>query len=302
MSPLHSGWLTTEVAALAGILDGHGLDARVTVYETGTTGLASSEAYYPGLSKGVGSPTDAQVLVYQASEVWRRLLAAKAGGAEQVGWHAWMSSGTGTYDGFGLRVVSERAADPASKATARPSWFAFQRLATLLQDAGEVRLVRPGAALLPTRAELTLRAVAGSVAGAGVFPDVLVYEIAGLSVDALGGTVLTTYSYAYVALVDPTAPGAAPLSVLATAPVGPDPSVLRLEPFTTDPAAWSIAPDLASIPSEYEEVWLPTYAWWDSIPPPSAVALPPGGKAVFEVQRGGAPLVLLSKVRLSWPE
>ncbi len=76
---------------------------------------------------------------WQASEVWRRLCGALAGGVKVAGWHAWMSGRAGPFVGCGLRdegglgdgddAIFER---DAGDSTQRLSWFAFQRLGDLV--------------------------------------------------------------------------------------------------------------------------------------------------------------------------
>ena len=237
LGPLHSGWLISDVAALAGLLDDHGLDARVTVFESGTTArFGTNNAYMVTAGKAPGTTlTDAEGQAFQADEVWRRLLAAKAGGAEQAGWHAWMASSP-TYTAFGFRKEGDTTTH-APEATARPSWFSFQRLATLVRDASTVQIVRPSD--IPDRSSLVLEA-GGTDGGVVPFPSVLVYEIEGLAIGELGGTDTSRHHYAYVALVDCTVSDADPISINVQAPTGDAPDVLSLEPFTTTPEDWAI--------------------------------------------------------------
>ncbi len=281
---LNAGWLVSEVQELAHVLESAGVSGRITVYETGVTALADPPTgHAPYIPAGVDARD------FQAADVWRRLLAARAGGAEQVGWHAWMSVG-GNFAGFGLRTDTEPSDQPAKDSTARSAYFAFHRLAWFLSDA-EVRLVLPAGIELRSSYALT-RPADGGISGAGVFSGALVFEAVGATMGTIRGRNLEDHIYAYIFLADPT-DAAATLTRTVRSAGGGDPDAVVIEPFAPIPDDWVLP---APVP---DETTLPTYDLWESITDPVPLAIGTGG-TVMEARPGHPPLLILSRGPLEW--
>lgn len=294
LGPLHAGWLAVEVDWLGQLLESYGLDGRVTVFETGTSAIPDGAIFLPDGATDTAS--------FQAAEVFRRLLATWVGGGERMGWHAWMSTGAGEYQGFGLRKDSQPSESDAGVAEGRASWFALHRLSTWFASASSLRLVRPDldAEPFPAREELVLEAPtsADAFAGEAVFPNpgVLVFELRGPTLGTVGTVDLSTYDYAYVVLVDPvTRDGSS--RVVELQRDGDDPEAFELEPFVVDPA-----PYLEDPPDDVDpELWLPRYRVFESMAEPVPVAVPSSGAAAVEVLPGGPPLIIVARHPLRWP-
>jgi hypothetical protein len=125
---------------------------------------------------------------FQAFKVWRRLGGALASRAWLASWHSWMAGGSDVYLTFGLREDSGGEDAPSTEALPRPSWFAFQRLASQLANVCGGRMVLPDTR---NRAELLLRTQRGPVDPLVVFE----YDL---------DTALP-FRFAYLVLADPLA-------------------------------------------------------------------------------------------------
>lgn len=108
----------------------------VSVMETGTSAIAG-QCFFPA---SLASLTPEE---FQAREVVRRLGGALASGARLVGWHSWMAGDTAQFAGHGLREDTQAEDAPAFLAEQRLSWFAFQRLASLLGHTESGGMVLP---------------------------------------------------------------------------------------------------------------------------------------------------------------
>jgi hypothetical protein len=128
---------------------------------------------------------------FQAFEVWRRLGGALASRASGGSWHSWMAGNSGTYRGFGLRRDTGPENAPASAATPRKSWFAYQRLTEQLGEVASGGMVFPDS---PSRS--TLQRDLHSSAAPGVVDPLVIFEY------RLGSG---TWPWAYLVLADPLA-------------------------------------------------------------------------------------------------
>lgn len=276
---LHAGWLITEIAAAADILEAHGLPGRVTVFESAASSdrsLGYQVAPGKGDEDGI---TETEALEFQANDVWRRLLSAAAAGSERPSHHPWTET-VDTWAGCGLRRPPALEASAAA-CTARPAWFAFHRAGLLLRDSGPARLVIPDR--VPGRTTLVLLADLPNEPWKDV--PVLAFEIPDLGVDRIGELNIAELRHAYVLLVDPTADSKDTFVVEVHAPSGGLDRVQQMEPWTSDPADWLVAP---SDPDE-----LPRYLVTDAIVfTPRSFASASGG--VVELRRGDPVVVLLA--------
>ena len=99
-------------------------DFVITALETGCPAVGNEDnSLPPGFDSHVH---------FQAFEVWRRLGGALASSAVAAGWHDWMSPQSGGFAAFGLRADTGAEDSPTEFAFPRDSWFAYQRLASLL--------------------------------------------------------------------------------------------------------------------------------------------------------------------------
>lgn len=295
IGPLHAGWLAIEVDWLRRLLEAHGLDGRVTVYETGTSGKeAEAEGYIPSSASSPAS--------FQASEVFRRLLGSWLGGGERMGWHSWMAAGA-TYAGFGLRKDTQEPEHSASEAAARSAFFAVNRLGAFFASASAVRLVRPDLDSTPFPARedlvLTVPTAASVFAGEDVFPNpgVFVFELEAPTFGIITSVDLSAHRYAYVVMVDPATRDTSSHVVEMLAEEG-DAEAFQIEPFVDDPA-----PFLEAVPADVDpELWLPRYDLAGSIAVPDHLPIPSPGGAVVELVAGGRPVIIAARERLRWPE
>lgn len=80
---------------------------------------------------------------FQGASVWMRLAVAMAAGADIVGWHTWMARLPSEFAGYGLRRDLHSPFLDVSVAEARPSWYAFRRMARFFGGATSVRRLLP---------------------------------------------------------------------------------------------------------------------------------------------------------------
>lgn len=117
--------LITELSSLRALLDGAGLGgADLTVFESGVS-CDSTVSYVP---------TGAISERFQAEEVWRRLAAAQAGGADIAGWHPWSTNywtSQITDNEMGLRITPAAPSGTSSAAYLfqHAAWHAYAALA-----------------------------------------------------------------------------------------------------------------------------------------------------------------------------
>ncbi|MCK6507194.1 hypothetical protein L6R53_28125 [Myxococcota bacterium] len=294
VGPLHAAWLMTEVAEVVGILEDLGLDGKVTVTESSASGQRG-KGYQVAPGRAPGDVTEEEAEAFQAGEVWRRLLAATAGGASVAGWMPWCEL-SGDYGGNGLRRKPDERDALAQSTTARPAYFAFHRAALLLRGAETVRLRWPET--LPARSAMILPRRGDPNAG---LSPVLVFELRTPAVDRIGPTDTREMAWAYVLMVDPTAPDTTAHRVELQSATGSLGGVLRLEPWAGDVEAWAqknpYGEEVIDGDPELEarrKTWLVQYDLVGSIP---ALLFPfPGATtaSAVEVSRGEPPLVFLS--------
>lgn len=116
--------LIDQLGQLRAVLDEAGLsEALLTLFETG----ASSDPNISTIPRHYDSDT------FQAAEVWRRLGAAWAGGADVAGWHPWTNMPGGSdYQDMGLRVALDDYDQGATALTQKRSWMAYSTFTSLL--------------------------------------------------------------------------------------------------------------------------------------------------------------------------
>ncbi|MCK6507491.1 hypothetical protein L6R53_29685 [Myxococcota bacterium] len=294
LGPLSGLWLAMEVRALSDLLLSHGLDGSVTVFETGVGADDAAETYVPE-TEGVG-PLDGglgPLEQNQANEVFRRILMAAVGGADQMGWHTWMSQG-GAFSGYGLRVNSGPDDDPAGNSSARAAFFAFSRLAAFFRDVTELRLLEPDPIPTRTRDQLHWDYTTGRAGLADLEqPAVWVFELRGATFGTIRGRDLSGHSYSYVVLSDPTLTGTEPVTVRLL----PEASSRIAEPVQVQ--SHPVEPSSTwQLPNPDPTLTLPTYDLEGSLP--RVADLPGTGRGVFELvaEHRFMPVIVASRVRL----
>jgi hypothetical protein len=155
---------------------------QIRVSETGCSATGRVRDLPPGFT---------DLATFQAFEVWRRVAGALASIARVASWHSWVAGKEGEYAGFGLRHDGQDEGACASSSLPRPSWFAYQRLASLLGNVGVGRMLLPE---VTDRGDLVRRLP--TLGRAVVFE----YELA----DPVG------FRYAYLVFLDPSVGGSSP--------------------------------------------------------------------------------------------
>ncbi|RME20980.1 MAG: hypothetical protein D6798_19180 [Deltaproteobacteria bacterium] len=126
---------------------------------------------------------------FQGISVWLRLSVAMAAGADIVGWHPWMARLPANFAGYGLRRDLHDVHEDISNAQARPSWYAFRRMAGFFSGATAVRRLLPD---LDGKHDDLL----------GAEPLALVDKIWLIEVEGAPG-LMGGHGYAYLAFIDP---------------------------------------------------------------------------------------------------
>ncbi len=145
LGPRHISHMVADAAAVRSLLDSRGFTAtQLDLLQTGTSVLDADD-HLPAWADG-----DREA--FQATEVWRRLGGALACGTTRVGLQAWMSDSgpidlsdapSREYYGMGLRADAAKPMASARWAIQRPSWFAFQRFASILGTVTSGELLHP---------------------------------------------------------------------------------------------------------------------------------------------------------------
>ncbi|NOY24673.1 MAG: hypothetical protein GXP62_02265 [Oligoflexia bacterium] len=156
--PLHISRLVYELGQVRDILDDNGFfGTEITVFESGVSAAPQADTgnYVPEALPEVAGHSAEEV--FQATEVWRRLAGAAAGGARILGWHCFEAlqpkpkeHKIPPFYGFGLRKDDD--VDDSRLAVRRLSWSCYQRFASVLTAFSECRLVLPSAADTPVSA------------------------------------------------------------------------------------------------------------------------------------------------------
>ena len=288
LGALHAGWLVTEVAQVSGLLAAHGFGSEVTVFEsTASEDEAAFQVFPDGTSPTAA--TDAQREAFQASDAWRRLLAARAAGAAKVSWHPMIENpdDDNPWKDCGLRDPTGAGAGAAEDTVARTVYFAYHRVGLLMRDTESVGLIVPTP--LPARDSLLI--LSGAPNDAFKDAPLLVFELRGLGIAMLAGRPLRELrTAAYVFLVDPTTGDTGEVEVVIRPASGSLDGAIWLEPFPDDPAAWRL-------PSTTKDA-LPRYAL------DASITLVDSGfsgdvERIVTVRRGDPPRVLLSPCILS---
>lgn len=262
----HIGYLLAEVDELKTLLVGHGIaDPTLTVFEGG---VAVESDFVPVLmADGVPTATTIDPDHFQAHEVWRRLGGALASHASIAGWHDWMSRDIATTMGsfalMGLREDGGVNTDPASAATPRYSYYAFQRLAS--------RLSR----VVSGRMRLPIATSRSALDAASADDYLVVFEY-----DLEPGHV---HSYAYLFFYDPCGP-ANGAHVTASGTSDWVPTALLVETVPYRPSASYGGGSLT----------LPTGS--GAFHYDSTISLP----TTFKVYRADPPVLILSRGPISW--
>lgn len=264
----HIGYLIQEVSQLRALLDERiSSKCHITIMETG---VAVDADFVPLVKRGLtsGSATSLERLdgdLFQSNEIWRRLGGVLASAAVSAGWHSWMSGFPEAFELMGLRVDDSRdSATYASAAHTRWSWFAFERLTSMLGDVVAGRMILPE---IESLSELSSMTKADGLV-------VLEFTL-GAASSAIG-------RYAYLVFYDPTAAAnGATVEVTAT--------------FSAIHASLvSTRVDSPPVSSGGGQITLPTgFAAFD---PDAVLTLP----AVLRVYKEDSPWLVRTSQRLRW--
>lgn len=279
LGALHAGWLMTEVAAVSSLLNSRGFPSEVTVFENCASEDEADFHVYPDGTTSRGE-TERLREAFQASEAWRRLLAAKAAGAVKVSWHP-LAEQSEQWDECGLRDPPDSIRAPAEETVARTVYFAYHRVGLLLRSPATVGLVLP--TTLPARGSSLLEK--DNPNKAFLDDPVLVFEIRDLGITLLAGAPLRELrTAAYVFLVDPTSDSTAEHRLNIRPDTGSLDGAKWMQPYPKNPEDWLIPSTDSSA--------LPRYLLDESIElEESGLA---GSGDELTLRRGDPPRILLS--------